>query len=359
MTGRILIVGGGPAGLACALNLAKHGLYSIVIDKKSFPIDKACGEGIMPHGVEELRNLDVLQSFNSSNSHHFFGICFNYKDKQAEGKFINGYGLGIRRSMLSQILFAKASQSEFIKIIPNCALEKIQQEGEHVIVNTSSGDFQGEYLVGADGIRSKTRKLAQISHTLMPLRRYGIRQHFELKPWSNKVEVYWQKQLAAYVTPIGAKKIGLAFLWHKKLKPKVEINYFLNFFPELQRKINLSKSISSVSSTGPFFYKVLRPYCNRIMLIGDASGYLDPITGEGISISFLQARLLAESLAHKESIPGYYTRYKALATPYRLTTLGLMKLSQSNLALSAMVNVLKRFPIIFEKSIAISSQFNS
>src|SRR5690606_20182284 len=103
----LVVAGAGPAGLAAAIHAARSGMSVIVLDPRPAPIDKACGEGIMPGGVEELDALDVRPSGVS-----FHGVRYAdaaEPDLYALGTFRDGDGLGVRRTVLQAALRDRAA----------------------------------------------------------------------------------------------------------------------------------------------------------------------------------------------------------------------------------------------------------
>ena len=109
MTDRVdfAIVGGGPAGLAVAIFAALAGRRAVVIEKRPGPVDKACGEGVMPPGVAWLRRMGVEIARDAT--HPFRGIRYVDRDVVAEANFVEGPGLGVRRTALSVAMDARAA----------------------------------------------------------------------------------------------------------------------------------------------------------------------------------------------------------------------------------------------------------
>src|ERR1700722_7762307 len=103
----VFIIGGGPAGLAAELAARKQGFDVIVADCAEPPIDKACGEGLMPESVAALRDLGI--EVNACEGFPFRGIRFLGQGVEAEAKFPVGQGIGMRRPVLYQKLFEQAS----------------------------------------------------------------------------------------------------------------------------------------------------------------------------------------------------------------------------------------------------------
>ena len=111
------IIGGGPAGLATAICLAERGFEVTLFEKSTFPIDKVCGEGIMLTGVEFLEQHEVLNLISPNDKREFYGVRYVANNaKTLEGKFKSGFGLGIKRTVLSEALYKKLMHFSNVKI---------------------------------------------------------------------------------------------------------------------------------------------------------------------------------------------------------------------------------------------------
>lgn len=282
----LLVVGGGPAGLATAIEARLAGLETLVIDQRGPAIDAACGEGLMPIGVERLGRLGV--EIPDPERAAFRGIRYFDGDLVAEARFREGFGLGIRRTTLHAALRRRAAEvgaelrwGERIKGLAPGGVE------------SGTGRYRARWIAAADGRQSMVRKWSGLEgRTPTPLR-YGVRRHYALAPWSEFVEVYWADNAEAYVTPIGPDSVGVAFL---SSELPVRFDRLLSRFPALRARLDRAEAISRDRGAGPFGQRPKAVVRDRLALIGDASGSLDPITGEGLSIAFAQAHELIRSL---------------------------------------------------------------
>ncbi|MFN7145984.1 MAG: FAD-dependent monooxygenase, partial [Myxococcota bacterium] len=206
------IVGGGPAGLAVAIEAALAGKRAVVVERCRGPVDKACGEGLMPPGVARLRAMGV--EVPAWGSHPFTGIRYVDGDVVADGLFAEGPGLGVRRLALSEAMRARAVALG-TTILEGTEALGWAEDPDGVTLETTRGPVRARWLVAADGLHSRVRKEAGIEATPLATkgRRLGIRRHFTVAPWSDKVEVWWGDGAEAYVTPVGPERVGVAFLW--------------------------------------------------------------------------------------------------------------------------------------------------
>jgi flavin-dependent dehydrogenase len=281
----LAIVGGGPAGLATAIGARLAGLTVRLFDRAMPPIDKACGEGLMPDGVHRLQDLGI-QTANLGRP--FAGIRYLAEGLEAEGHFPTGLGEGIRRTTLHTAMVERADQTG-ATLHWGCSVEGIE---EHTL-RTSDGSFSADWIVGADGLHSRVRHWLGIPVTLgRP--RFGIRRHFEIEPWSDLVEVYWGNDCEAYVTPVSQRQVGVAVL---RGSTKQRFDSLLDGFPRLATRLESARPCSRDRGYGPLWSVPASVQRGHVALVGDAAGYLDAITGEGLSLSLHQSRALIRAIA--------------------------------------------------------------
>ena len=337
MEADLVIVGGGPAGLATALHARHRGLEVVVLDRARPPVDKPCGEGLMPDGVEHLRALGVSLPGGEAR-HPFRGIRYLTEDPAldgplvAEGRFPGGaIGQGIRRTALHRAMAGRAEAAGVHLLWGERAevLVGLERGGPPVGVRGSSGETHlGRWLVGADGLRSQVRGWARLGsapgdrppgpeegEVRSARGRFGVRRHFAAPPWGDLVEVHWGERCEAYVTPVGRETVGVAMLWSPHRDAAGGFDELLDRFPRLRERLAGAPPASSDRGCGPLARRVRSVARGRVALVGDASGYLDAITGEGLSLAFHQAAALVETVAEAERTdPG--DRAAAPLAPY-------------------------------------------
>lgn len=285
----VVIVGGGPAGLATALHLAARGIAASVIDAATPPIDKACGEGLMPGATDALARLGVR--LPDDGAAPFDGIRFIdvASGITAEGRFPHGAGTGARRLHLHGALVERAAAAGV-----NLRFGERVEAWTPGALQTTRGEVRYQTLVCADGLHSPTRKLAGFVAHPSGRSRYGLRRHYATAPWSRHVEVYWGDEAEAYVTPAGPNRVGVAFLWSGR---KARFDDLLAGFPALADRLAGAPVDSRDRGAGPLAWHVPQVVRGDVALVGDASGYLDAITGEGLSLALHQAEALAAAIA--------------------------------------------------------------
>jgi len=291
----LLIAGAGPAGLATAIAAASRGLSVAVTDPQRPSIDKACGEGLMPSAVDALRRLGV----DPATAEHapFRGIRFHDAADpltSAAGLFRSAPGIGIRRTRLYQLLLDRSADLgvQFHWQTTVQAIEKTGIDGS-IKASTTTGLFRPRYLVGADGLHSRTRALAGLDKGSSSRVRIGIRQHFAATPHTDLVEVYWSRHGQAYVTPISSSELCVAFV----SSSRPSSHNHLSLFPALAARLRGANPIGTSRGAITLTRSLRHVTLGNIALVGDASGSVDAITGDGLALCFQQSLALAEGLA--------------------------------------------------------------
>ena len=297
MTFDVAIVGGGPVGLVTALEMHERGLSVVVLERRTGALDKACGEGLMPSGRATLQRLDVMRWLTPDDCAGFDTIRYVQEDGRAvEATLPAPGGLGVRRTALRGAL-ACAARTRGIEVRDGCAVRAHEIESDVVSLTVDSGDLTARFLVAADGLHSPLRRALGLEAGATGARRFGLRRHFARPPWASRVEVHLSDGVEAYVTPSGANRVGVAFLWEDgALAGTPDFDELLLRFPVLGERVAGAAFDSRVLGAGPLRQAVRSRTVRRAALVGDAAGYVDAITGEGLSLGFEQARVLAEVL---------------------------------------------------------------
>lgn len=297
-----IIVGGGPAGLASAIALGEGGCRALVCERRTLPADKPCGEGIMPTGVVELLRLGVLSDVPQGSCRAFNGVHYvSPSGHEAAARFAWGSGLAIRRTALSSVLFARARRTRGVDVRVQASVQLMGQTSKAVTVEVDGRTFRTPLLVGADGLHSHVRRWAGLSMRTKGARRWGARQHFAVEPWNDSVEVHFSPGVEAYVTPVSGNQVGVAMLWDRDRSSPISggrlMEDLLAHFPTLQHRLRRARPTSFRAAAGPLLQPARAAVRDRVLLIGDAAGYIDALTGEGISLALVEARALGSIIA--------------------------------------------------------------
>ncbi len=278
-----MIVGGGPVGLVTALHARRAGHAVTVFERGGPGRDKACGEGLMPAGVEALEALGV--EIEPDGWAPFRGIRYVDGSLVVEGDFPTGVGWGVRRTALHRGL-ARRAATVGVDLRWEVEVEGLTPAG----ARAGGAEHRADLVVGADGLRSRVRAWAGLAAPARRPTRLGVRRHVACPPWSDRVEVHWGDGAEAYVTPVGPERVGVAFLFSPPTPG--DFDGLLDRFPTLRARLAGAPAASRARGAGPLAQGVRGVRAGRVALVGDAAGYLDAITGEGLTLGFQQAEAL-------------------------------------------------------------------
>lgn len=338
----VLVVGGGPAGLATAIAARLRGLRAVVVDSRIPPIDKPCGEGLLPEAVESLSRLGIC--LDSTRALPFDGIRFSDEHSSSVAKFVSRTAFGMRRTALHAALVARAVE-----------LGVTQRWGARVSNLSFRGAcIGGEFLpcswiVGADGQHSTVREFARLGPRRPQHFRFGFRRHYAVAPWSSVVEVYWAKKSQLIVTPISSREICVTFF---SSDSQFRIDRALRQFPSVAKHLRSFTPTSTEAGSITSLSRARAVTWRNIALVGDASCSVDGIAGQGMSLAFRQALALADALAAGD-LSGYASSHRQITKiPIRMSRL-LLLMNASVPLRSTILRVFARYPALFSKMISL------
>ncbi len=336
----LLVAGGGPVGLAAAIHAARAGLRVVVAEPRPAPVDKACGEGLMPGAWLALRDL-LGAGADGLAGHDLAGIRYlDVAGRAVAAPFRTGVGRGVRRTDLHTALH-RAALAAGVELLP-ARVTDVQQDTDSV---TAAG-VRARYLLAADGLHSRVRGVLGLDRPAPGPARYGLRRHVELTPWTDHVEVHWGADAEAYVTPVGERAVGVAVLTSQRRT----FDQHLQAFPALARRLAGAAPLDDVRGAGPLRQRASRRTTGRVLLVGDAAGYVDALTGEGIAVGLASARAAVECVLAGR--PQDYERAWHRATRrYRWITASLLWAAERPAARRAVVPAAVRLPRVFAAAV--------
>jgi flavin-dependent dehydrogenase len=318
----VVIVGAGPVGLAAAIEARLAGRSVVVIEPRTTPIDKACGEGLMPGAVTALARLGVHPV-----GHDLSGIAYASASRRVEHIFVSGAGRGVRRTVLHDALSARATELGVPRIEGKVS-GLTQDESGVALSGVGFESLRADWVIAADGLHSTLRRLSGLEGRAQPKgrRRYGIRQHFRVEPWSDLVEVHWTDSAEFYVTPVCDDTVGVAMLGSRG----GDFGIQLREVPALWEHLNGAEEASALRGAGPLKQTSRHRTAGRVLLVGDASGYVDALTGEGLRVGFAQSRAAVAAIV--AGAPHTYERaWRTSTRDFRVLTSGLVEAARSPL----------------------------
>jgi menaquinone-9 beta-reductase len=339
----VFIVGGGPAGLAAAIAARQRGFNVIVADGIEPPIDKACGEGLMPDALDALAQLGIR--LFSSEARPFSGIRFLSSSLSADAEFpFHGCGLALRRTSLHRILLEHAERLG-TTLLWKTAVSGISQEGVHL------GDcvIRALWIIGADGANSRVRRWAGLNAGPRPRLRCAFRRHYRLAPWTDHMEVYWGSHCQGYATAVSADEVCVAIASHE---PGLRLEDGLLTLPKLSARLRGAEIVSSERGALTGNRRFTRVWRGNVALIGDASGTVDAITGEGMGLAFGQALALAKCLQSSD-LSSYQSEHRRfILRPWWMARLMLM-LDGRPVLQHRTLRVFQKRPEVFRRLVAL------
>lgn len=324
----VLICGAGIAGSALAIALARQGREVVLLDRAKFPREKACGEGLMPAGVAALERLGI-----QVKGAPFRGVRYHYQNRVIQGEFPNsGRGIGIRRWHLDAALFNAASACAPVHTGVSVEAPLIEN-GRVVGVRAGGQELRARLTIAADGANSVLRhKLGWDASK--PSRRYGLRRHYRgsTGEW---VEAYLSGEQETYITPLPNGEVLVASLG------------------EVPSCVSDLEPIDEPMGAAPLTVRASRRVIDGCVLLGDAAGNCDPITGSGMSQALLSAELLANYIERGESLEAFDRAREAMLVNYRRLTAGMLALRNRPSLIRPALMTLHHMPSLFSRLLGI------
>jgi menaquinone-9 beta-reductase len=328
----VLVAGGGPAGSATAIWLARAGVDVMLLDRARFPREKACAEYCSPGVVDALADLGGLTQIHAREHRRLDGMNVVAHDQTipldfAADRRSDQQAIGIRRSVLDEELLELAAKSG-VQIETGSRVVEPLVAGSTVVgarVRSDQGErrISSSFLVGADGIHSTVARSLGLDRPVRWPRRLGLVARFTDLP-----EPMLQGQMhigdGAYcgMSPVSDDEVNVSLVVPMGAKrPGDPISTFfertIRQLPGIDRLLGDARRVSRVRGVGPLAKRVRTTVGEGFLLVGDAAGFFDPLTGEGVHRSLIGGKLAASSivtaLERGESKPVGYRRARRRA----------------------------------------------
>ena len=330
----VIIAGGSVAGSAAAILLGRAGVGVELYEQHGFPRDKACAEGLMPAGVGVLARMGLHEAIGGAPfdgvQYHGFGMKMAATFPPARG--CPPQGLGQRRLRLDALLFDTARATPGVTAHEGAAVEGPIIEHDRVTGLCVDGQTVAARLViGADGPRSPLRRKGGLEGKSRGRVRLGLRAHFRLPagmPPPRLVDVFVGEGHEIYMTPLPGREVAVAALTEDRDgNARADFARWLKLHPALAERLDGAEQTSELAGQMPLESRARRGVRPGLALLGDAAGFIDPVTGSGMAQALLSTELLAGTIArggkldaHFDTLEDFDRRRRALLRDTSLLT---------------------------------------
>ncbi|MGH7396620.1 MAG: NAD(P)/FAD-dependent oxidoreductase, partial [Candidatus Rokuibacteriota bacterium] len=313
----VVVVGAGPAGAATAILLAERGWSVTLLDKAAFPRPKICGEYLSPEAARVMDRLGVLKAVDAAGAQPLSGMRITAPDGTVlDGTYPTGgrwrgyrdHALAIRREVFDRILVERARALP-VEVRERHRVTGLIREGGEVVgvraedAEGAAVEIRSRLVVGADG------RASVVAHALgLPrpnrLKRLALVRHVSgIEGLGDRGEIYVDPPDYCILNPVAPGIVNLSLvvpLAHAKpFSARLEtfMEARLRQLRHVPARLGGLKAEGPVMAMGPLAYRVDEPRVGGVLLAGDAAGFYDPFTGEGLYTALRSAELLAE-VAH-------------------------------------------------------------
>lgn len=366
MNADVVIVGGGLSGSALAIDLGRRGLSVIVCERAELPRDKPCGEGLLADGVQQLRTLlgelPIAQRLD--------GVVYHDGSLVARGDFgAHAFGLGVRRLHLDHALHARAVATPGVTVVRGDVMALSVDDRRASVALRDGRTVTARALVGADGPRSFVRRALGLGRAVTEDGRYALRRHFRAAAPTSHVHVSFHGDYELYVTPVGDGIVSVTALCARRVTQEGQgtkgerlARLFAAAPASVHTLIDQQTPLSEPLACGPLRARATAVSRGAALLVGDAAGYVDAITGEGMSLGLRGAAIAASALhawltggARRErALLGYAEERARLVRTHVLITRALVAIAAQPKLRGKLVRAFAAHPDTFARWLEVS-----
>jgi flavin-dependent dehydrogenase len=311
----VVIAGAGPAGSTTALRLARAGFHVALVEHKRFPRFKPCGEFMSPECLSMLRDLGLAEDLRGLGARSVRGMVLHGHGRRAEGRFGDvgsarapfDHGWAVRREVFDDVLLRAALGTGGVELFEGARATGVLREDHGAVAGLAARRPDGEVLelrapltIGADGLRSRVTHALGVGRPVPWLDKLALTTRFADVAWGDQAEVHFFDGGYCACTAVDGGLVSLNVVLDRAayvragLRRDAALEAWLARVPVLAERLARGRRVDPVRGIGPLAHRTVRQTFDGAALVGDACGYVDPVTGEGIFFALKGAELLAE-----------------------------------------------------------------
>ncbi|MCE9595416.1 MAG: NAD(P)/FAD-dependent oxidoreductase [Planctomycetes bacterium] len=312
----VVIAGAGPAGSTLAQRLALAGRRVALVEKRRFPRAKVCGEFLSPECRPLFAELGVLDAIVAHGARRVRGLELHGWEHSALGRYgplgratsEEPHGLALRREVLDELLLERALSTGGVEFFAETAVLGLIRENGAVRGLVARGrdgatcELRARFTVGADGVRSRVAEELGVREPLAWLDKLALSAHVVDVAWNDVAEVHFFDRGYFACAPVDGGRVCVNLVVDRAayraaaLAPHEYFERLLERAPKLRERVRGPLGFARVTGLGPLAFRTTAQTFDGAALVGDACGYIDPVTGDGVFLALRGARLLAVAL---------------------------------------------------------------
>jgi len=311
----VLVAGAGPAGSTLALRLAREGFSVAIVEPKRFPRPKPCGEFLSPECLPVLRELGLESEVLALGAREVRGMRLHGWGARAHGRYVSvgssplhDHGIAVRRERFDAVLLRGAVRA---------GVEVFEGEGARSLLRGADGAVEGlvvhrpaggdralraAFTVGADGLRSRVAGDLGVRERIPWLDKLAVTTHWCGVPWGSEAEVHFLDGGYIACAPVDEGLVSVNLVVDRPVwvagrgSSGDRLEDWIARVAELSERLARGARSGPIRGLGPLAMRTRSQVFDGAALVGDACGYVDPVTGEGVWFALAGARSLAEAI---------------------------------------------------------------